>query len=492
MAIIHFVILILVETSAFPNTNTKGKSPEQIRYANHYHAVFSNNFPSFNSYYMLFILIPLFYFLISFSLSKITYLFTFSFIPLFWLAVFSAVFFVMLYLKNIDSYNYRNTEMKRLQPNIGFYLLVYIYAASVLSSITIIHFCNSTFDFSKPEEKVVSITDSKWTVSVSRKNKHETNHYRIYFEPEIFGINSISVSQSEYRRASKGDKLKVYIKNGVFGLPYININRTIIKKEDYENEELEKNVASKDIDDVVSSILENMIECPPGKFVMGSKKDKTNHNVTLTKSFYIGKYEVTQKEYESVMGVNPSKFIGENNPVECVEWTQAKSFCEFLNKYSKLRPKGYRFDLPTEAQWEYACRAGTTTDLNSGKMLDINGYRSINLDKVAWYCSNSYEKTHPVGEKLPNNWGIYDMHGNVAEWCRDRYGTIKEDKDQTDPTGSNSGGVWHDFRVIRGGSYFTDYRIDFVKACSSYFRNKSNENYGEQFIGFRLALVSEN
>ena len=146
--------------------------------------------------------------------------------------------------------------------------------------------------------------------------------------------------------------------------------------------------------------------------------------------------------------------------------------------YRNLIPNGYKFDLPTEAQWEYACRAGTTTSLNSGKNITSNG-SCYNLDEVGWYSNNSDGYTHEVGQKKPNAWGIYDMHGNVWEWCRDWYGDYPS-ASVTDPTGPNGGSN----RVLRGGSWFSDARdCRSADRINYYPGSRSNE------LGFRLALV---
>ncbi len=240
------------------------------------------------------------------------------------------------------------------------------------------------------------------------------------------------------------------------------------------------------LDYLKSAIGLEMVYCPAGSFMMGSPENELGrfdseiqHKVTLTKPFYIGKYPVTQKLYEAVMGINPSCFKGENNPVEFVDWNDAKNFCDKLNqRFSSQLPKSYKFNLPTEAQWEYACRAGTTTALNNGKDLTSERCKCNNLDEVAWYHDNSDKETHPVGQKKPNAWGIYDMHGNVCEWCRDS--GDYSNGDVTDPEGPDSSTD----HVLRGGGW--DYMPKLCRSSYRYCVNLSGTNID---IGFRLALV---
>lgn len=154
---------------------------------------------------------------------------------------------------------------------------------------------------------------------------------------------------------------------------------------------------------------------PAGTFTMGDNSGGIPvqaHQVTLTKDFYIGVYEVTQDQYEQVVGSNPSKLKGANHPVENVSWKDAVTFCEKLSSLPAERAAGRVYRLPTEAEWEYACRAGTTTAYSFGD-------DEQDLGKYVWSIENSGNTAHAVGEKLPNGWGLYDMHGNVWEWCLD-------------------------------------------------------------------------
>lgn len=248
---------------------------------------------------------------------------------------------------------------------------------------------------------------------------------------------------------------------------------------------------------IMGTVDLDMIYCPPGTFMMGSpvqelgrSDNETLHQVTLTKGFWIGKYEVTQAQFQTIMGNNPitsSSHKGDNKPVGYISRNDAMTFCDRLTQMERGTgsiPTNYKYTLPTEAQWEYACRAGTTTALNSGKNLLIawDG-EDANLDEVAWYKKNAGNNPviHEVGQKLPNAWGIYDMHGNVAEMCLDGYktGTLDDYGTDavTDPVGSN-GNYW----VLRGG------------ACSNtgdMHRSASRsvfESYNYRH-GFRVVLV---
>ena len=243
----------------------------------------------------------------------------------------------------------------------------------------------------------------------------------------------------------------------------------------------------------------------PGTFTMGSPEgeigrhiNETEHQVTISKAFYIGVFEITQKQYEYITGVNPSHFLGDTRPVECVpyeairgnkrgeQWPNSNEVEEqdFLGKLRKRA--GRIFDLPTEAQWEYACRAGTTTAWNNGTDIS-NKKRDAELDKLGRYGYNGEEGEEghvKVGSYLPNAWGLYDMHGNVSEWCLDWYKKEIGSDPATDPVGANSGGS----RSVRGG----DYELD-ASWCRS--ANRDYECPSLSIIsyrhGFRLAIIGQ-
>jgi len=210
---------------------------------------------------------------------------------------------------------------------------------------------------------------------------------------------------------------------------------------------------------------------PAGTFMMG-EGDEANE-VTLTKSFRIGVHEVTQAQYEQVMGVNPSHFKGPDIPVGKVSWEDAVEFCRKLSELPAEKAAGNVYHLPTEAQWEYACRAGTMTKYSFGD-------DESELGKYAWSLENSGDKTHPVGSRKPNSWGLHDMHGNVWEWCRDWYDEFSRGE-LTDPAGPVTGSE----RVIRGGGSSVA-----AENCRSTSRIWSHPTDRFSNIGFRVVLVS--
>ena len=215
-----------------------------------------------------------------------------------------------------------------------------------------------------------------------------------------------------------------------------------------------------------------MINVYGGTFKMGATSEMTNpdddekpaHQVTLS-SYYIGETEVTQALWKAVMGHNPSHFKGDNLPVENVSWDCCQEFIRKLNAAT-----GRRFRLPTEAEWEFAARGG-----NQSHHTQYSG--SSNIEDVAWYDGNGGDSIHPVKTKHPNELGLFDMSGNVYEWCQDWYGSYTS-YSQTNPTGPNSGS----FRVLRGGSWYSNARY-----CRSSNRYNAS-GYRDIYLGFRLAL----
>jgi formylglycine-generating enzyme required for sulfatase activity len=218
----------------------------------------------------------------------------------------------------------------------------------------------------------------------------------------------------------------------------------------------------------------------PGIFLMGSPEyetgrsnDEIMHVVTLTTSFYVQKTPVTQGQWKAVMGDNPASFLdgGDYCPIEGISWDECQEFIRRLNA-----GKDGIYRLPTEAEWEYACRAGSLTPFCNGEISELYCARDPLLGEVGWYCGNSGRKSRPVGQKSPNAWGLFDMHGNVSEWCQDWYGEYGSDS-ETDPQGPKSGSA----KVIRGGSWFGN-----AKNCRSASRFHWPPNSRSEFIGFRL------
>jgi formylglycine-generating enzyme required for sulfatase activity len=198
----------------------------------------------------------------------------------------------------------------------------------------------------------------------------------------------------------------------------------------------------------------------------GDDDERPQHRVIFRQAFYLGKYEVTQEQWEVVMGNNPSRFKGRGNPVENVSWNDVQVFIQRLNE--KEGTNKYR--LPTEAEWEYAARAGTATRYSFGDDAD-------RLGRYAWYHSNSGNQTHPVGQKQPNPWGLYDMYGNVWEWVQDWYDkTYYTHSPADNPTGPSSGVT----RVLRGGSWGAG-------ILRSAYRSSRSPGLRDEHSGFRLA-----
>jgi len=232
--------------------------------------------------------------------------------------------------------------------------------------------------------------------------------------------------------------------------------------------------------DLGNGVTMKLVLIRPGKFMMGSPDSEQGrnanegpqHGVVITKPFYMGVTEVTQAQYEAVMGTNPSAFKGPANPVDSVKWYETVHFCRKLSEKT-----GKTVRLPTEAEWEYACRAGTKTRYSFGDS-------DRTLGDYAWYKGNSEDKPHPAGRKKPNAWGLYDMHGNVAEWCADWYGPYSSEA-STDPQAVGDPRVSEGRRVVRGGAYGSPV-IDGFR-CADRLDHHPNGGY---INGFRCASTS--
>ena len=222
----------------------------------------------------------------------------------------------------------------------------------------------------------------------------------------------------------------------------------------------------------------DLVWIPAGEFLMGSpmigrnhdEREIPQHKVRITRGFWMGKYEVTQAQWKTVMGNNPSQFKKNQNPVEMVSWNDSQ---DFLKKLSQKA--GGTFRLPTEAEWEYACRAGSTTEYCFGD-------DESRLGDYAWYFTNSGSKPYSVGRKKPNAWGLYDMHGNIWEWCEDYYDECFYSKSPVEnPCNTGTEGD----RVLRGGVWGGG-----ADLCRSAARAPFNPAYTLHFIGFRVVCVS--
>lgn len=247
--------------------------------------------------------------------------------------------------------------------------------------------------------------------------------------------------------------------------------------------------------DLGNGITMALVQIPAGEFLMGSTKtqqaefvriiqkqygpnaaqpgdysdEAPQHSVVIKRSFFMGIHEVTQEQYEAVMGNNPSRHNGPQNPVDSVSWTDAQSFCDRLSKQT-----GRTVRLPTEAEWEYACRAGSQS-----AFVDNIGDDGSGLAEYAWYGGTSEAKSHPVGQKKANAFGLLDMLGNVWEWCSDWYGPYKSGR-HVDPTGPAAG----THRVLRGQSWHGD-----RETCRAAIRDRSQPHLpGLPITGFRIVV----
>ncbi|MEC8801972.1 MAG: formylglycine-generating enzyme family protein [Planctomycetota bacterium] len=228
-----------------------------------------------------------------------------------------------------------------------------------------------------------------------------------------------------------------------------------------------------------NSLEMQFVQVPRGTFMMGASAEEdqlpseTRHRVTLTGPFFMGLHEVTQKQFGEVMGKNPSRRSSLFAPVDSVTWNEAVDFCERLSERPDEKESGYAYRLPTEAEWEFACRGYSDTPHS------ITSLASEDLIDYAWIKESSGGETHPVGEKLPNRFGIFDMHGNVSEWCLDWLG-IYPTVAVTNPRGPRDGTK----RVCRGGNYQSK-----PEDCRSATRVGFEPNFRHVTLGFRVVRM---
>lgn len=276
------------------------------------------------------------------------------------------------------------------------------------------------------------------------------------------GIDKTQASSNSPKLATQASNMSDDSKLGVISKDYASLLGA-------------KNVGSQVELPLTDEIYQSFVMIPAGSFTMGSPLDEEGRikrgedqvEVILSQPFWLAKTEVTQAQWEAVMGTNPSYFKGSNLPVENVNWMAVQAFIAKLNA-KQILPPGWKFDLPTEAQWEYACRAG-----NKGRYCG-------RLDEVGWYDRNSGGMTHKVGQKKPNAWGLYDMHGNVWEWCANWY--YETLKGETDPVGPSTASI----RASRGGSWFFP-----AEDCRAAYRHGFEPDDLQDYLGFRPAIIRD-
>ena len=271
----------------------------------------------------------------------------------------------------------------------------------------------------------------------------------------------VKITEEQRRLQEEAEKQRIAAEELRLQQEEVARQRAALEEQQRQQEEIERQR-------IIQQAVDDMVWVEGGTFKMNYRKDFEDHKVKVTLSgFYISKYEVTQELWQAVMGNNPSHFTGNPRlPVEMVSWNDCQ---EFLRKLNQMTGKNFR--LPTEAEWEYAARGG-----NKSK-----GYRyagSNDIDEVAWYKGNSEYTTHAVGQKLPNELGLYDMSGNVYEWCQDWYGEYNNSP-STNPMGPSMGSV----RVFRGGSCHDDFLFMYVDD-----RSRSKPTSLMSDVGLRLAL----
>jgi len=327
-------------------------------------------------------------------------------------------------------------------------------------------------------EPVLTVSTSGTTVSLSWSSVDSATGYMLFYAPSPYtgpdSIKSIDMGSQTGISAKLWEGAAFFVAvqayNSFESSGYSNIGHFIINTSTYTN-----------------SLGQTFVLLPAGTFTMGSPLDEPGkdsldenpqHQVTLTQSFYMQQTEVTQAQWEAVMGSNPSYFSGcPSCPVEQVSWNDVQVYITQMN----LMGEG-TYSLATEAQWEYAIRAGSTTAFYNGEITSYSDMYECNYDgylaAIGWYCDNSENQTQPVARKTPNAWGLYDMSGNVTEWVQDWYdGSYYDASPSNDPTGPSSGS----FRVARGGDWYSE-----ARECRSAYRGLYDPDFSDLTLGFRL------
>lgn len=311
----------------------------------------------------------------------------------------------------------------------------------------------------------------------------ESSPAKAIFKVQILKVKQetvrFSVLSNKQLRKDKTIHLNEYKKNDEIEVVFdLNGDSEDVLHFLIDGQEVEqKKFSDESIDFNVNGVSFKMVRVEHGSFTMGAANsnldERPMHRVTLTSDYYIGETQVTQELWKAVMGNNPSKHIGYNHPVDAVSWDDCQTFIRKLNLRLAEQLAGKRFSLPTEAEWEYAARGG-----NKSNGFEFAG--SNNIDYVAWYKGNSNSHTHPVKTKRPNVLGLYDMSGNVMEWCSDWHNDVYY---HVSPSSNPPGPNWGKERVLRGGSFAND-----SKFCRISCRAHNFPDYREKFIGFRLVL----
>ncbi|NLE55556.1 MAG: formylglycine-generating enzyme family protein [Lentisphaerae bacterium] len=316
----------------------------------------------------------------------------------------------------------------------------------------------NTIYFDPTRMRIHNLTDQQVVVSVKRLTPIGTaGHQPIGYD--IGGLAGLSQREVWQRIAEEAKQKERKAKWGSYRAQAAEHNAVVAGEE------------------VVNTVGMRFRLIPAGTFRMGSEKgvadEKPVHEVEITQPFYLGVTEVTQAQWEAVMGTNPSHFTGANRPVEIVSWEDAVAFCAKLS----AKEAGVTYRLPTEAEWEYACRAGSSQEYSWHWSDQFEG--EVGIDDYAWYGENSSGETHEVGKLKPNRWGLYDMHGNVGEWCQDWYDPYSQGK-QIDPKGAAGGSN----RVVRGGSWCLN-----AYNCHSAYRRGYWPSFRFYALGFRLVRM---